>query len=419
MKRSTRFSLLSSSLLTLLTSIGAAGGCGGSSGSNSGNQQPFRDSWRVVHEGPFDIADADGNPLITQLGIGRELGSNDNFYNRGDVIVEFNGEPDKIKIEFRRFAFTDSENSAKAIFEKVLLWAYSASGAPKQPSQMKVEDQCGGEDEDGNPLPWQDGCSILVYYDGITQPQRVGADIRVTLPPDYKESVSIQTSDNIVEDTYPNRGDVCVSGLNGSVDVQLENGKAFVSTVRDIVPAPTCPPEGIDDCDNFDDPANNADPDVAEPGSDAWSSKCLCVNQMYDFGGISVKSAEPFAANITADIPAALWTAFRAENTGKNEKGGKNCPSEVDGVTDVEFTQNDANEPWNLQGSANIPSSAATEGAGFRVELVSAGCEPVSSVESPKDWDKNNPDPDAELRGKTTLCSGCLEGKSCEDLIGG
>ncbi len=418
MKRSTRFTCLFSSLVALNCTAGGTG-CGGGGSDGGASQAPFRDSWSVVHEGAFDMIDADGNPLITRLTIGRELGAADNFYNRGDVIVEFNGEPNKIKVEFRRFAYTDTEESAKDAYKKVLFYAYALSGSPKQPSQMDAEDQCGGEDEDGNPLPWQEDCSILVYYDGITQPQRVGADVRVTLPPDYKELVAIETSDNTADDTYPNRGDVCVSGLNGKLDVALQNGQAFVSTNPSIVPSPTCPPDGIADCEMFDDVTNNADPNVPEPGSDAWSSKCLCVNQMYDFGGISVKSSEPFAANLTADIPADLWSAFRVENAGKNEKGGKNCPSAVEGLGDVEYTQNDANEPWNLQGSANIPSKSATVGAGFRVELVSAGCEPVSSVESPEAWDPDNPDPKAELRGNAKVCAGCLQGKTCEDLLGG
>jgi hypothetical protein len=412
----TRLHLVSSALVlgTLLPACGDTDPPGGS------NQQPFRDQWRTEHEGEFIATELDEDdnviPLIANIYVGNSLGSADNFVNRGDVIVEFNGDPDTIKIEFRRFTFAATEAEADEVFDKLELWAFNASlNTPKQPDDMDEEDRCGGEDDDGDAYPWQDGCGIYVYYNGLSQLARAGADIRVTLPSDYLQGVSIATSDNVQEDSYPNRGNVCIDGARGAVDVELQNGLVFVSVESDPdhpqSPYPTCPEDLVIDCENFDDPDTE--------GPDPWSNNCGCINQNFDPGGVEVASLEPSSANITVDLPGGLWTSFRAENAGENQIDGKNCPSTIGDLGAVEYEDggNDENKPWLRSGFANKPATAPA--GGFRVDLKSSGCESVAGVEEPKEWDASVDDPEAEVRGNIEICAGCIRDESCEDLLPG
>lgn len=401
-------------LATLLALCGLLPACNGDNKpSQDSTQTPFRDKWRTEHEGEFSLLDADGNVAIGAITIGNSLGSKDNFVNRGDVTVNFDDSfTDKIKIEFRRFTYAESEEAAGEVYDKLQLWAFNSSiGSPKKPDEMDEADRCGGEDDNGDAYPWQDGCAIYVYYDGQTQLQRAGVDIRVTLPGAYRQKVSIATADNVIEDSYPNRGNVCVNRLNGSVDVELQNGLTFVSVVSDSA-YPSCPPAGVDACENWDDPDTD--------GPDPWAKECDCINgSKYDPGSVKVESLEPSSANITVDVPASLWTSFRAENAGENSVSGKNCPSTIGAIGDVAYDDggDDPNKPWLRAGIANKP--AAAPAGGFRLDLKSNGCESVAEVESPKDWDAEITDPEAELRGKIEVCSGCLANKGCEDLLPG
>jgi len=412
---------LASSLFVLGSALVGCDGCGDDAPPDGGTQAPYRDGWKTEHEGDFIAtelnADDEVIPLITDVLIGNSLGSQDNFVNRGDVIVEFNGEDDKIKIELRRFTFAASEEEADGIFDRLELWAYSAStGTPKKPADMDEADRCGGEDEDGDAYPWQDGCAIYVYYDGQSQLARAGADIRVTLPSNYLEAVTISTADNVQEDSYPNRGNVCVDGVRGTVDIELQNGLAFVSVVSDPAhpenPYPTCPEALIADCENFEDPMTM----MPAP----WASACGCINQGFDPGKVEVVSLEPSSANITVDVPSSLWTSFRAENAGENILNEKNCPATIGEIGSVVYDDagDDPLKPWLRSGIANKPSEEAPSG-GFRVNLKSNGCESVAEVEEPKDWNADIVDPDADLRGNIEICLGCLADQDCEDLLPG
>ncbi len=375
------------------------------------SQSPFRDKWRTEHEGEFLALDEEGLPVIGDILIGSSDDSRDNFINRGDVTVTFDGEADRIKIEFRRFTFAESSEAADTIFDKLEMWAFNAStNSPKKPDDMDEEARCGGENEDGDSLPWQDGCAVYVYYDGQNQLQRAGVDIRVTLPADYRQKVTIGTTDNVIEDSYPNRGNVCVQGLDGKADIELQNGLAFVSVVSTTA-YPDCPADLIADCENF------VDLNTGEPA--AWSKDCGCINNDYDPGNVTVESLEPSSANITVDVPSGLWTSFRAENAGENSLSDKNCPSTIGEIGSIvlDDAANDPNKPWLRAGIANKPEAAPA--GGFRVDLKSNGCEAVAEVESPDDWVPDVVDPEADIRGKTEICAGCLSGKSCEDLLPG
>ena len=404
------------SVISPLVLLAAMTACGDTKPPAGGGSEPFRDKWRVVHEGPFQVLDDEGLPNITDLAIGSALGSNDNFVNRGDVIVEFTGAADQIKIEFRKFTFAENDVDAEDDFDKLSLWAYNAStGTPKKPDDMDDEARCAGEDDDGNPRPWLNDCAIYVYYDGQTQLQRAGTDIRVTLPANYRQDISISTSDDVTEDTYPNRGNICVSNLNATVDAELQSGLAFVTLAPDATPSPKCQqgdPALLDDCLNYDDPMTD--------GPDTWSKSCGCfMPGNYELGRVKIDSLKPSSADITVDVVnPALWAAFRAENAGMHGPD-KECASTIDGLNNVEFSQNDATQPWRVVGEANHPSPAAPAGAGFSLQLLSNGCEPVAAVEQPKDWDANVSDPDSELRGAVTVCAGCLGGMSCDDLLPG
>lgn len=372
---------------------------------------PYRDEWRVVHEGPFVELDEAGEPLIRNLIVGNTLGHNDNFVNRGDVIVQFDGEPGTIRVEFRRFTFASSQADAEEVYDRISLWAYNSSpGTPKRPVDMDEEDRCDGLDADGTPRAWKEGCAVYLYYDGQAQLVRAGTDIRVTLPPDYRGALALATSDNVEEDDYRNRGNVCVDRLGGAVDIELQNGIALVSVAADS-PYPSCPAELVAQCEAYDDP--NTD------GPDAWSADCPCINLDYNPGRVKVESLEPSSADITVDVPSGLWTSFRAENAGENSLQGKHCSATIEGLAAVEFSAGmaDPNKPWLRGGVANQPPSAPA--GGYRIDLTSSGCEAVGAVESPADWEPDVVDANPALRGEIEICDGCLAGTPCDELLPG
>jgi hypothetical protein len=419
-----------SALVVVLGSCGADDGAhadgdgdSGSDGDDDGHEgpsgddeasevcpRPFRDDWRVEHEGAFEGLDDSGEPRILGMTIGTPDPFGDNFLNRGDVIVDFTGEPGTIRVELRRFTFACDDSAAADVFAKLSLWAYDESTAtPKRPAEMDPASDC--RDGEGG---WRDGCAIYVYYDGQNQLERAGADIRVTLPPDYRQSLDILTSDNIVEDSYPNRGNVCIDGLHGSADIELASGIAHVRMAADATPAPACPPDKVADCTDVGDPTTIA----ASEG--AWSKNCACATQLM-MGSVSIEADAPYAADIVVDAPADLWASITAENEAGGG-GADTCPVAIEdygGAFVPDAAQHDPAEPWRLIGDANRPSEAALAGGGYAVHLVSAACDPVAAVESPDAWEPDVEVPSAETRGFISLCSGCLGDDPCADLAGG
>jgi hypothetical protein len=408
-----RLAMTALAALPLLGGCPGGGGAASDGGADTGDTDggtpadhdgpaPHRDQWRVVHEGPFVELDEDGEPLIRNLIVGNTLGYNDNFVNRGDVIEQF---------EFRRFTFAASQADAEAVYDRTSLWAYNSStGTPKRPVDMDEADRCDGLDADGAPRAWKEGCAVYLYYDGQAQLVRAGADIRVTLPPEYRGALALATSDNVAEDDYRNRGNVCVDRLGGAVDIELQNGIALVSIASDS-PYPSCPAELVAQCEAYDDP--NTD------GPDAWSADCPCINLGYNPGLVKVESLEPSSADITVDVPSGLWTSFRAENAGENTLQGKHCPATIEGLAAVEFSAGmaDPNKPWLRGGIANEPPAAPA--GGYRIDLKSSGCEAVGAVESPADWEPDVVDANPVLRGEIEICDGCLTGTPCDQLLPG
>ena len=341
---------------------------------DGGSQEPFRDEWRVDHEGPLGAFDETGAPRITSIAIGSSLGWQDNFVNRGDVVVEFDpAQDDTIRIELRRFTFAANEEEAADIFAKLELWANrNLDGSPKMPSGVADADRCAGIAADDKPRAWQDECAILLYYNGQSQLARAGADIRVTLPATYRERISIATADNVIEDSYPNRGNVCVRGLRGSADIELQNGLAFVSIASDAEPS-----------------------DVT-----------------------AVRSLEESSAGITVDVPSDLWTSIDAHMQSERDIEGNPCPTVVVGLPDVEYAPDHPALSRHVIGDANRPTDAQA-GAGYGVQVSSAACDPVASVESPPEWNEEETEPEPESRAGLVVCSGCIADQACDALLPG
>jgi hypothetical protein len=133
---------------------------------------------------------------------------------------------------------------------------------------------------------------------------------------------------------------------------------------------------------------------------------------------VKVGSLAPSSADITVDVPPDLWTSFLAQNSGTNALDGQHCPVGLEALPAITFADgaSDPAKPWLRGGATNQPARAPA--GGFRLDLESAGCEAVRSVESPQDWDPDV-DPVPALRGRIEICEGCLADVSCEDLLSG
>jgi hypothetical protein len=246
-----------------------------------------------------------------------------------------------------------------------------------------------------------------VYYDGQLEPQRFGADLRVTLPEDYRHDINVFTSDNDYDEDYLNRGNVCISNLNGTAKVDLEQGVAFVVLDSQTTPTPECPADDIAACEGFTDP---------DTGEDApWHDQCPCY--AYGFGAARVETADNAAANITFDVPADLWAVYSLTNGGDNQS--PECAASVD-LPGADLDEEPQDRPWKASGSANRPS-AAPAGTGFIIGGTSEDCANVLFTEDPEDYagDGKSEEQSSETRGNLTLCDGCARNKSCDELLSG
>ncbi|MEX1366115.1 MAG: hypothetical protein AB1Z98_23520 [Nannocystaceae bacterium] len=368
-----------------------------------GDRLPYRDEWRVVADLDFvhtTIEDGDEVVQISDITIGgRE--ANDNFANRGDVIVDFNGMSNRIVIEMRRFTQTTSEDAADIDFENLSLWAFNASLG--RPQDQDEEDDCVNSG-------WQSGCEVRVYYDGLSQLSRAGADIRVTLPPEYRYTLNIETEDNVADADYFNRGDVCVSNLFATANITPQSGNVWVTFNPNTSPTPICSDEDIARCEGWtnEDEMGN---DVAAP----WDPACGCINH----GALDVTNRDSSASNITVDIPSNLWTSIRAENTGEMQQtNGEFCEAVVELPGNLEYDATGNDFPWQVSAAANYPGEPAVSGAGYFVSLESSECVPVAYTPSPGDFVGlgNGDDQESEERGNIRVCNGCIT-QTCDQLI--
>jgi hypothetical protein len=383
-------------------------GCGGGSGGGCNNEppgtsdrSPFRDGWQVEADLDFVHTNADDVAEIFDLSIGgRE--DNDNFANRGDVIVTFDGPPRRILVELRRFTFAPNESAAEVDFEDLSLWAFTS--ALGRPQDQMAEDDCVVSG-------WQNACQVRVYYDGLSQLKRSGADIRVTLPADYRQKINIVTQDNIEEESYLNRGNVCVSDLFATAIIETESGKVWASLADDVTPAPKCSQAEIDACESY----VNPDTMVAAP----WAPECDCIAiGGGEFGRLEITSRDETAADILVDMPEGLWASVKGENQSEGqEEAGEHCEAAIEVAN---FLPNDTGNDfsWQKFGSVNYPGVPAINGAGFSVQAISRSCEPVAYTENPEDFVgvANGDEQSSEERGNIRICTDCIT-QSCSDLI--
>ena len=331
--------------------------------------QPFRDGWREVAALPFPGA------AIETVFIGGTQ-TNDNFANRGDVIVEFGG-ADEIVIEMRRFTMAIDDADAQADFDALQLWAFRSSDLPLPPDAMDPALDCTAQ--------WADGCRIRVFFDGLAQPLRSGADLRVTLPAAWRGDIEVATEDNDADSDFVNRGNVCVAGLRGGLDVALGSGVALVDLADDVAITPHCPAADVDAC-------------VAS----GWDPNCPCL-QSFAFGRVAIEAQ---AARVDVDLPAALWTSV---DLGTLE----GCTASVE-LPDYETVPGTI-ASWRSVGTANYPGPPAVNGGGWSVG-VSTGCR-TDVVDVAPDAFECTATPSPMQRGDLTVCSGCLGALDCDAAL--
>ena len=336
---------------------------------------PREGAWEVALDAlPFPLAD------IRTLTVGRkELDRN--FANRGLVEVLFDHDEETITIETRKYVFGDAVE-AEAL-ERLSLWAYVFS--PKPVAQPPKAEDC----TDG---AWKDNCAIYAYYDGQSQPLRTGMDFRVHLPRGYRGKLLVTTEDNTSEDSWPRRSDVTVLDLCSSGEIDLQAGRAKVRMCRDLSPAPACPPESVAACAGFPDGS----------GREAWAPECPCG--IDNFGQLVIRAAEPWAADITLDVPLDVWLNATLQNVAPMKQ--PQCLPQL-GSCEAPRCILDDTDPFSPTAEFNYPSEAAPHGAGFNFYAVSSGCTLIPFADPGAPWSPDKP-PQEELRGKVELCSGCL-----------
>ncbi len=378
--------------LLVLPMLALAVACGDDGGDDGGDvKAPRKDQWDpVVQSFPFPQS---GDTPVTTLTIG---GSNpENWTNRGDIEVYLTGPDNEITVEMRRFTSADSDDQANDNYANMSLWAFASSGVGK-PDEQDPLTNCTTNGV------WLDGCQIRVYYDGLQQPIRDGADLRVTLPASYNGELIVNTTDNIEDSQYVDRSDVKIKGLRGNAEVELDSGNVDVFFARDARPGEgLCDPATIDACETF------VNPDTME--DDPWSIDCPCT----DYGALQVSSRVSQSTNITVDIPSGLWATANSNNKhpGLTTISTPTCTADTncDGLScrDESFEES---KPWRRQTEFNDPNptdaSTAVATGGYNMILTSESCSDVDFHPAPEDFEN---EPEVETRGNILVCSGCVD----------
>ncbi|GEM_PF-1234248 len=371
--------------------------------------------------------------LVNTLNIGRRTGSN--LVNRGHVEViyskEFNGKADpnnmpNIKVEMRRFTTAHDDNDAKAQMEKTKLYAFTAAPSDKVPDESYEDKRC---EQPWVPSPdnytvWPDGCFLTVYYDGLTQPLRDGADLRVTVPAAWRGKLNINTSDNIQDTPYPRRSNVTVTDLAGSVEVEFDEGVANIRLADDFLEVTNCTAEDIQTCrdvgwnladamscstaEGKDDPTClglDKEADCAANENCVWNG-CPCKSD--NFATIKVSSSSNRSGNITVDMPPGIWATARLQNqdSALSPASDPGCTAKVEcgDFTSCDIDAAGSEMPWEIVAELNDLGDDNIAGSGVQITAVSATCGYVEVAEDPEDWDNG----EVVARGNINLCSGCL-----------
>lgn len=371
---------------------------GNEGGSPVGELKPQHTEWTTaVKDLPFPVT---GDNKITQLTIGRKEYM-ENFANRGNIEILFDHPEETITIEIRKYtfgddidAYGDEASGTPGTFERLSLWAFVTSGNPSKPDTLPDADNCTKD-------TWKNNCAIYTYYDGKSQPARSGMDFRVHLPTGYRGKLFVETEDNAVEEpSYPRRGNITINGLCSSAEVDLEAGWAKIKMCDALTPSPTCPQAGIDACENW------VDPTTMEPAP--WAKECGVCGDGSQFGQLVITAPQPWAANVTVDIPKTVWLNTTLQNTSIMKP--HECLPKIDACTnkDIPCTINTDDE-YAPFAEFNYPGPSAPAGAGFNVTARSGACTVIPFVDDPKDWKpESEGDPPEELRGNLKVCTGCL-----------
>lgn len=348
-----------------------------------GDRKPQVGEWETeVDALPFPLT---GDAKITTITIGRKE-FDENFANRGNIEVLFDHAEETITIETRKYVFGDGIDKENT-FDKLSLWAFSGGGNPSRPESQDPGKNC-------TENTWKDNCAIYAYYDGKSQPERSGMDFRVHLPAGYRGKLFVSTEDNITEQSYPRRGNIKIDNLCSNGDVSMEAGWAQIKMCRELTPAPTCPASGIMDCEGY----------PMGTGTEAWSKDCTCGNGDF-FGQLLIRAPQPWAANITVDIPSTVWLNATLKNTEVMRP--HECKPDIACTTNCTLNAEDEYAPT---AEFNYPSSAAPSGAGFNVTIESGGCTKIPFVDDPGKWKpESEGDPAEELRGLLKVCTDCIE----------
>jgi hypothetical protein len=333
---------------------------------------PWVDEWQVEAELPA--------AQFVALSIGDRLTS-ENFANRGDVEVRYVANTDVITIEMQRFTVASNEVNAQLAFEKMQYWGYNRS-SPEKPTEALGVHACTS--------PEHDTCYIRAYYDGMYEPIRDGANFRVTIPAGWGGDLDIVTSDNLEEgvDTYPDRSDVIVHGLNGNLDVDLDSGNVHVRMDPNVPHYAGC-----------------ADSQACEEMG--YAIGCGCDEPTL----VSIANKSGQASNVTVDVGAAdNWYSMVLENRGTfSASDDFVCNATIDYGPFTNYMVDDASAaaPWEEGAEINFPGSPASNGNGIRISLISEACANIRYAEDPGDYDAD-PLPE-EKRGELRVCVGCLD----------
>jgi hypothetical protein len=354
--------------------------------------RPYIDEWRTELEGPAD--------MLTFLSIGNRQ-TMDNYANRGDVEVIYDPAATMVKIEMQRFTIVSSQELADAAFERMEFWGYDSASVGKfDPENVPADAEklCFAPDKTG--------CYVRAYYDGQAQPVRDGANFRVTIPAGWTGDLQITTSDNINDglETYPDRSDVTVTGLAGSLTLDLDSGNVAVKLDPTIDHYAGCASNDICEIGN---------PDAMPTPLLPFDPSCGCTDPTF----VAIENAPGQASNIVVDVPTTSavtneprWYDVRLENEGTfSSNGDFVCQATIDCdafgagcLINPDFTNIEYKE-W---AEINYPGDPAIPATGIQINVTSTDCSNVPYLEDPLDYDLEEfPE---EQRGNLRVCSGCL-----------
>ncbi len=359
-----------------------------------GGMVAFVDEWDTVYRAQMAV-DVPQNPNgvnVAVLPIGH-AGVADNFMNRGDVEVFYTLDPaaddgvGEIIVQLQRFTGAADQDDAESRFERLQAWV---DQGPLEPPDVETS-ACSEA--------FVEGCRIAVYYEGLVQPARDGANMRVFLPRNFRGAIEVTTRDNLWPDgALLDRSDVRVVGLYGEANVELESGRAEIVLAEDLMPAPRCGEtdtlarEANANCESF------VDPDTGELSP--WNKDCGCQGK---FGVASVKTLAPESADIIVDAPADLFMAVSASSEESLAPGL--CR------VDVRCEEFESCEPPSCGDDGRCDLTVNDPGAefaslGYRLSLESDACSEVRYHQAPNDYGTA---PRSEQRGDIEVCSGCLD----------